>query len=97
EKPHRESPVFEMPAEELERRFFEIALSNPRSSRRSRDTIATRSWFWRFPDLVTVRFIELEDGKSAIAVYSRALYGHSDLGMNKKRIDAWLSRLEPRS
>lgn len=97
ETPHRESPEFAMPPEELERRFFEIALSEPRTARLSRDTIAARSWFWRFPDLITVRFVARDGGKSALAVYARALYGHSDLGKNKKRIDRWISELGPDS
>lgn len=94
EQPHRESPVFDFSADELKRRWDAVAAASPRTLRLSADTVATRSWFWRFPDLVTVAFIPLTEDSSAIAVYSRALYGYSDLGKNKKRIDAWLSALK---
>jgi uncharacterized protein (DUF1499 family) len=94
EKPHRVSPEFAMPAAELERRWNALVDAEPRVRRLTERTVAVRSRFWRFPDLVTVRAVPLGEETSAIAVYARALYGHSDLGVNKKRTDAWLSRLE---
>jgi uncharacterized protein (DUF1499 family) len=52
-----------------------------------------RTAYWRLPDIITVRFIETEHGRSTLAVYSRSVYGHSDLGANKARIEAWLAKL----
>jgi uncharacterized protein (DUF1499 family) len=43
-----------------------------------------------------VRFLETPDGGSTLAVYSRSFYGRSDLGANKKRLDAWLEQLAAR-
>ena len=50
-----------------------------------------RSALWRFPDLVTVRFIAVSPETSTVAVFSRAIYG--DLGVNRKRVTAWLRLL----
>jgi hypothetical protein len=48
----------------------------------------------RYPDLITVRFIPRDNEQSTIAIYSRSVYGHGDLGANKKRISHWLSKLD---
>jgi uncharacterized protein (DUF1499 family) len=53
-----------------------------------------RSAVFRFPDLVSVEFRDAATGSSTVSVYSRSVYGYSDLGVNKKRVDAWLARLE---
>ncbi len=93
ETPHRESPEFPMSVEELERKWDEVAMKAPRIERLGKGEYAARSGFFRFPDLISVRFIPIEETSSTLAVYSRALYGHSDLGKNKERIDAWMSAL----
>ncbi|MEM9709106.1 MAG: DUF1499 domain-containing protein [Pseudomonadota bacterium] len=46
-----------------------------------------------FPDWVSIRVVGVEGG-AAVAVYARARFGVSDLGVNKARIDGWLSELE---
>jgi uncharacterized protein (DUF1499 family) len=48
----------------------------------------------RFPDLITVQFMDRGRGQSTVAIYSRSVYGYSDRGVNKARITAWLSRLD---
>jgi uncharacterized protein (DUF1499 family) len=48
-----------------------------------------------FPDYVSVRFLDLGDGETGVAVYSRARYGQSDLGVNRARVENWLAALEP--
>jgi uncharacterized protein (DUF1499 family) len=52
-----------------------------------------RSAFWRFPDLITIRFIAIGERKTTIAVYSRSVYGQGDFGVNKARIRAWVAKL----
>jgi uncharacterized protein (DUF1499 family) len=58
-------------------------------------TYVQRSRFWGFPDYVSVRAVDLGDGSSALAIFSRSRYGASDLGVNRARVDAWLARLPP--
>jgi len=58
----------------------------------------TRTPLMHYPDTVNIEIIPLAsvDGepRSSIAIHSRAKLGYSDLGMNRARIEKWLSRLE---
>ncbi|MEP5153902.1 DUF1499 domain-containing protein [Planktotalea sp.] len=51
-------------------------------------TYIARTKLIGFPDYVTVQTV---DGKTMI--YGRLRFGRSDLGVNGKRIDAWLAQL----
>ncbi|MFC7290121.1 DUF1499 domain-containing protein [Hirschia litorea] len=46
-----------------------------------------------FPDFISVKFINLEEGKSTLAIYSRSKYGRKDFGVNRKRIELWVDLL----
>ena len=52
-----------------------------------------RSKWANFPDLVTIAVAGPETGPSTLVVYSRSVYGHSDLGVNRARIEVWLAAL----
>jgi hypothetical protein len=52
-----------------------------------------RSATLNFPDLVTVSVSGSGEGPSTLVVYSRSVYGHSDFGANRKRVEAWLAAL----
>ncbi len=54
-------------------------------------TYIQRSRLFAFPDYISVKFIDLPEGGSTIAVYSRARYGRSDLDVNQKRVERWLA------
>ena len=45
-----------------------------------------------FPDYISVKAVAAEGG-AALIIWSRSRYGHSDLGVNKKRVDGWLAQL----
>ena len=87
----REIPADAATFEALER----IILATPRTTRlagspaEGRATYITRSALWGFPDYATV---ELR-GKR-IVTYSRARFGRSDLGVNRKRVTGWLDALK---
>ena len=53
-------------------------------------TYIQRSALFGFPDYVSVRFIDLDAEGSTLAIFSRARYGHSDLGVNEKRVARWI-------
>lgn len=53
-------------------------------------TYFTRSRIWGFPDYATV-WIDGDD----LLIYSRLRYGGGDMGVNAKRVDAWIARLSP--
>ncbi len=52
------------------------------------------SAFFKFPDRITVKFIDLKKGQSSLAIYSRAKYGRRDFDVNKARVKRWLKRLD---
>ncbi len=96
--PHRVAPEFSADPQMLEDAFADVALGEPRVTRKSSDggqrDFVQRSALLRFPDTITFEAIDLGEGKSTLAIYSRSAIGHSDLGVNKKRIDGWLKKLE---
>ena len=56
-------------------------------------TYVQTSALFGFPDYISVRFIELDEGQSTLSVFSRSRLGKSDLGVNKKRVESWLAQL----
>lgn len=95
----RQSPVFDMPAADLAETFQKVALGADRVAKlaTSEDglwcTYVQRSNLMRYPDYISVRFIELADGKSTLAVYSRSRFGRKDFGVNKARVKAWIGAM----
>lgn len=55
-----------------------------------------RSAMLNFPDLVTVQVQAAGPDTSTLVLYSRSVYGYSDLGANRGRIEAWLATLDRR-
>ncbi|MGE0419824.1 MAG: DUF1499 domain-containing protein [Acetobacteraceae bacterium] len=53
-----------------------------------------RSAVFNFPDLVTVAIDPVGDDTATLTIYSRSVYGHSDLGVNRARIETWLQALQ---
>ena len=51
-----------------------------------------RSLIFRFPDTVWVQAVDVEDGASLI-IYSRSNYGFWDIGVNRRRVRRWVSRI----
>lgn len=93
------APIYAAPARELAAAFDAMALSRARTERLAGGpeelwaTYIQRSRLLRFPDYVSVRFIDFGDGRSTLALHSRARYGRSDLGVNQARVEAWLAAL----
>ncbi len=89
---------FDAPALEVLRRLDGIATAEPRTRRvtgsvdEGRITYETRSRLWGFPDYTTIAVTE-DLGGAAPVVLARARYGASDLGVNRARVDRWLSEL----
>ena len=49
-----------------------------------------KSKIFRFPDIIDVEFIAIDAELSAIAIYSRSIYGYYDFNVNKNRIRMWI-------
>lgn len=96
-KPNRESATYQMRANDLKKVFTQAALNEPRVTITSTSDdsfqiqFVQRSFLFRFPDYIDVCFIPITENTSTLAIYSRAKYGHSDFGVNKKRVLKWLN------
>lgn len=97
--PHAFAPVFDMPAAQLRQRWRALAATLPRVEALAEyeggvqiDYVARTTRF-RFPDIITVRFIPVPPAQSTLAIHSRSIYGKSDLGANRARVEDWLMRL----
>jgi Protein of unknown function (DUF1499) len=96
---HRESPAIALPVEKLEAKWRALltrkagAVQFAHDKERRQFDVVLRTSMLRFPDVVTIRFIALDAERSTVAVYSRSLYGRSDFGVNRARVDGWLAEL----
>ena len=92
-------PVYGVPAGKLRQELLSIIIAQPRVSHTLADEaglyddFVVRSALFRFPDLISVQAIDAGKGKSTLALYSRSVYGRSDLGVNRRRSLGWLARL----
>ena len=93
------TPVYEVAAQRLYEAVLVIAAAQPRTfaaatcpARRQAHFVARSAWF-NFPDLITAQVDERGPAASTLTLYSRSVYGYSDLGANRRRLDAWLSAL----
>ncbi len=97
--PHADSPVFDVSVEQLRERWREVLAVQPRVELLVEDEegqqfdYVQRSARFRFPDIITVRFISVSSSQSTLAIYSRSIFGKSDLGVNRERIETWLKIL----
>jgi len=96
---NKEAPQFSNSAFELSQRWKKMIAAQPRIShlKSSKDgqqiDFVQRTELIRYPDIITVRFVPIDAATSTLAIYSRSVYGKSDFGVNKTRIDAWFSEL----
>ncbi len=92
-------PVFAVGAPDLQKAFAKVIASEPRVELVASDAggltqrYVQRTSIMRFPDTVVVRFIDLGDGRSTIALYSRSQLGEGDFGVNRARIERWIEKL----
>lgn len=97
------APVFDMTRDQLQVAWDEMLAQEPRVQLLRRDVAnmqidyVQRSRLLHFPDLITVRFIPVDDTHATLAIYSRSIYGKGDLGVNRARIDGWLAKLKARA
>jgi uncharacterized protein (DUF1499 family) len=96
-KVDKAAPIYPVTAAKLRQEFLAVAIARPRVSHtfadeaRLYDDFVARSALLGFPDHVSVKFLDVQGGKSTLAVYSRSVYGRSDLGVNRARILSWLA------
>lgn len=93
------TPAFPMPPDRLFAAIQAVATDQPRTfpaakfdDRRQAHWVV-RSALMNYPDLVTVSVSGPDAGPSTLVLYSRSVYGRSDLGANLARIESWLAAL----
>lgn len=95
------APVFDATVDELSAAFDRLVAAEARTEVIADDrgsggfvTVVQRSALFGFPDYVSVRFLQSGDDTGAtVSMFSRARFGQSDLGVNKKRVERWLEQL----
>ncbi|MGE0222170.1 MAG: DUF1499 domain-containing protein [Acetobacteraceae bacterium] len=96
------TPVYDVPPEALFAAIRAVAEAEPRVflaasyDDRLQAHYVVRSAVFNFPDQVMVQARAVGTNMSALVLYSRSVYGYSDLGANRKRIGAWLAALDRR-
>jgi hypothetical protein len=94
------SPIFDMPRDRLHDYWTEAISGEKRMIPIAADAEARRFVYiqhspaLRFPDIVTIEFVQLAPERSSIAIYSRSRYGEYDFGKNRKRVEKWLVLLQ---
>ena len=96
------TPAYAVPPAALLAAIDAVALSQPRvfalaavaDAPLRRDYVA-RSAVFNFPDLVAVEVLPQGDG-AGLVLWSRSVYGRSDLGANRRRLAVWLAALDAR-
>jgi uncharacterized protein (DUF1499 family) len=96
------APVYDVPVTKLQAAWDEMIAEEPRVQVLRRDITnqqidyVQRTRLLRFPDLVTVRFVPVDDTHATLVIYSRSVYGEGDFGVNRARVEEWLAKLKAR-
>jgi len=87
---------YALPPARLYAAITEVALAQPRSFAHAsfadilQAHFVARSALMNYPDLVTVQVTP----ESGLVIWSRSVYGRSDFGVNRRRIETWLQALD---
>jgi uncharacterized protein (DUF1499 family) len=93
------SPEFSMDAASLATALDKLAMQTPDVARLAGSsdglfvTYVARTKMMRYPDYISIKFIDLGAGLSTLAVFSRARFGFSDRGVNRRRFLGWQKQL----
>jgi uncharacterized protein (DUF1499 family) len=95
-------PVYHLPPAQLFAAIEAVAASEPRvfvqivyPATLEAHWVA-RSALLNFPDLIVAQVSPAGKDSSTLTLYSRSVYGSSDLGVNRKRLQAWIAALNAR-
>jgi uncharacterized protein (DUF1499 family) len=94
------TPIYDVPAATLFAAVRAVAAAQPRTfpaaqyPDRLQDDWVARSAVFNFPDLITSQVTPAGPDTSTLVLYSRSVYGRSDLGVNRRRLVVWLDALD---
>jgi len=93
-------PVYAVPVDKLRDAFHQIISQEAHTEQvaadadRQTERYIIRTNLMRFPDTVCVKFIDLGNNTSTLAIYGQAQIGYSDRGVNEARVQRWLNALD---
>lgn len=94
------TPRYQVPAARMVSLIKDVAEAQPRTYQAAlypdqlQVHYVARSAWLNFPDLITVTVRPDGSGASTVILYSRSVYGESDFGVNRRRVEAWLGALQ---
>jgi hypothetical protein len=100
--PDFDPPVFQIDPDRLRALAAEVIGSESDTVKVFSDTgirqdrFVTRTRLLRFPATADVRVLDLGEGRSTLAIYSRSPGPGSDFGANRKRVRRWVDRIAER-
>jgi uncharacterized protein (DUF1499 family) len=93
------TPIYPVAADRLFADIQTVAAAQPRTyaaatypDRLQADWVA-RSAVFNFPDRIMAQVSSAGRNKATLVLYSYSVYGYSDLGVNQRRVAAWLAAL----
>lgn len=91
-EPDGDAPVFDAPPDGLIAALAAVLEDRPRTAvlERVDDALEAeeRTALFRFRDRISARAVPREDGRTALALYSRSTVGYWDMGVNRRRVAA---------
>lgn len=96
---HIETPLYPVSAERLHAAIVQVASGFPRTTRygdwptRHQSQWVERTSLLNWPDVIVAEAVPAPQGGAGLFLYSRSLFGWSDLGANRARMDRWLAAL----
>jgi hypothetical protein len=97
----QESPVLTGDVVEIARAFDAFVVNQRETIRLAGSpeeawmTYVQRTPRLKIPDYISVKFVKLpEEGKVAVAIFSRSRFGNGDMGVNEARVQDWLTGLQ---
>lgn len=100
-QPDAVAPIYPVSVTDLEKSWIDGLANAPRTEQLNADPEGHRYLYVQrtptigFPDLIRIDFLPAEPTGSTLCIYSRSIYGHSDMGTNKARVEEWLERYAP--
>ena len=97
--PDDEAPVFDISAAQLVDAWTEVVGQQTRSrvlglsEDRLQVEAEQRSAVFGFVDRISFRAVALGQERSTYRAYSRSLVGYSDFGVNRRRLERWITAL----
>jgi uncharacterized protein (DUF1499 family) len=94
------TPVFRIPTPRLYAAVIAVAAAQARTflaaaiPEQLQAHFVARSALLDFPDLITAQVAQAGPDAGTLVLYSRSVYGYSDLGVNRQRLNAWLAALQ---